>query len=118
MKSLNALLLLQLMFYVVSFYFFSMEFHKTFLEYGFSNMADMLKVKELNIITLEEYDNLSKLNIDENQKCQVLTQQVLYAIRDDKNILLDLKQFFSSDRRFWHLFVAVNDYSKSITSTE
>ena len=93
-----------------------MEFHKTVLEYGFSNMAYMFK--ELHIITLEDYDNISKLNIDEKNKCQVLIQQVLYALKHDKNILLDLKQFFSSDGRFWHLFVALNDYSKSITFTE
>ena len=88
-----------------------MESQKSFLEYGLMDIA--FKLKEIEIINLEQYTNLSKLNVDEDDKCRVLFMQLIIGINNRKNIE-DIRQFLSSDRRLWQLLIAINNFCMSV----
>ena len=66
-----------------------------------------LKLKEINTITVEEYENISKLNIDEKHKCIVLFHYVLKAI----NRYEELRTLLSSDKRLWHMSMTMQQLS-------
>ena len=61
-----------------------------------------LKLKEINTITVEEYENISKLNIDDKHKCIILIHYVVKA-----NKFEELKKLLSSDKRLWHISMAM-----------
>ena len=88
-----------------------MESQKSFLEYGLMDIA--FKLKEIEIINLEQYTNLSKLNVGEEDKCRVLFMQLIIGINNRKNIE-DIRQFLSSDRRLWQLLIAINNFCMSV----
>ena len=90
-----------------------MESQKSFLEYGLMDIA--FKLKEIEFINMEDYTNLSKLNVNEEDKCRVLFIQLIIGI-NNKNKIEDIRQFLSSDRRLWQFFMAINDFCKSVFS--
>ena len=66
-----------------------------------------LKLKEINTITVEEYENISKLNIEDKHKCIILVHYVLKAI----NKYEELRILLSSDKRLWHISMTMQQLS-------
>ena len=66
-----------------------------------------LKLKEINTITVEQYENISKLNIDDKHKCIILVHYVVKTINKYEELRISL----SSDIRLWHIFMAMQQFS-------
>ena len=67
----------------------------------------VLKLKEINILTVEQYENISKLTIDDKHKCIIL---VYYVVKTN-NKYEELRILLSSDKRLWHIFMAMQQFS-------
>ena len=108
----ESIFILNLILHNIASYFIAfMESQKSFLEYGLMDMA--FKLKEIEIINLEQYTKLSKLNVYEEDKCRVLFIQLMLGISDKQNIEI-IRQFLSSDRRLWQFLMVINDFCKSV----
>ena len=78
------------------------------LEYGPVNVA--FKLKEMYVISYNLYAIFSNLRITDKHKCLLLCQHI-FAYLDIKSMYIEYKQFWSNDRRLWHLSLRMSQIS-------
>ena len=84
--------------------------HQSILVYGLKEMISNLKKR--NVITVDNYNSLSRQNISDTHKCILLVHYIVDNMAGNNQKLDDFKLFLSSDKRLWHLSMAMHQLSK------
>ena len=94
--------------FIASYHIFEKELSHGILKYGPVNMG--FKLKQMYQISSYEYDVLSAVSISDKHKSWIFLYFILLSL-DTEVMYTKYKEFFSSDRRLWHLSIRMSQIS-------